>query len=220
MSELEKLQRRLLAARGEVPADLVIRGGRVLDVFTQEILEADVAISDGRIIGLGRYEGREIFDAAGRFVSPGFIDGHFHVESSMLSPPELARAVLPRGTTAIVADPHEIANVMGAEGIRYMLQASRSLPVDFFFMLPSCVPATPLETSGAELGAADLALFKDEERVLGLAEMMNYPGVVAGLPDVLEKIILFRDRVCDGHAPLLSGKALNAYLTSGIRSDH
>ncbi|HOG16852.1 MAG TPA: adenine deaminase [Syntrophales bacterium] len=220
MLELEKLQQRLRAARGEVPADLVIRGGRVLDVFTQEIVETDVAVSGGRIVGLGRYEGREVFDAAGRFVSPGFIDGHFHVESSMLSPPELARAVLSHGTTAIVADPHEIANVMGVEGIRYMLRASRGLAVDFFFMLPSCVPATPLETSGAALSAADLAVFREEERVLGLAEMMNYPGVAAGSPDVLEKILLFSDRVCDGHAPLLSGKALNAYLTAGIRSDH
>ena len=220
MPELEKLQRRLRAARGEIPADLVVRGGRVLDVFTQELIETDVAIFDGMIVGLGAYEGREIVDAAGCFVSPGFIDGHFHVESSMLSPPELARAVLPRGTTAIVADPHEMANVMGVEGIRCMMRASRGLPVDFFFMLPSCVPATSLETSGAEISAADLAALKFEERVLGLAEMMNYPGAAAGFPSVLEKLLLFSDRVCDGHAPLLSGKDLNAYLTAGVRSDH
>jgi len=159
-------------------------------------------------------------DVKDKFVCPGFIDGHFHIESSLLAPPELAKAVIPYGTTAIVADPHEIANVLGRKGLQFMLDASRSLPVDIFFMLPSCVPATHLETAGAELTASDLIAFSKAPRVLGLAEMMNFPGVISATDSVLEKIIAFDGKVKDGHAPLLSGAGLNAYIAAGIASDH
>ena len=218
--ETDRLKRRIQAARGDIAPDLVIRGGRVIDVFNREIVDTDVAVYDGIVVGLGDYDGTRIIDARNCFISPGFIDGHLHIESSMLMPPELARAVLRHGTTAIVADPHEIANVMGMRGIRLMLDASRDLPVDFFFMAPSCVPATHLETPGARLSAADILPLRNEKRVLGLAEMMNYPGVLSGAEDVLEKLCRFRGLARDGHAPLLTGRDLNAYVTAGIRSDH
>jgi adenine deaminase len=179
-----------------------------------------VAIYDGVVVGTGSYEGEKCLDARGHYICPGFIDGHFHIESTMLSAPELAKAVLPHGTTAIIADPHEIANVMGRKGINYIIESSQGLPVDFYLMLPSCVPATHLETSGAELSVEDLMVLKDHNRVLGLAEMMNYPGVITGTAAVLEKIAAFSDMIKDGHAPLLSGKDLNAYITAGLRSDH
>jgi len=215
----QKLARRLKAARGELPADLVLAGGKVADVFTGEWRETEVALFDGVIVGRGDYPGLRL-ELAGRYLLPGFIDGHLHLESSMLTPRELARALLPLGTTAVVADPHEIANVWGARGLDYLLAAAAGLPVDFFFMLPSCVPASPLETSGARLEAADLAGYRQHPRVLGLAEVMNFPGVVAGDPGLLEKIALFPEGPMDGHAPLLSGKALNAYRLAGIGSDH
>ncbi len=217
---IERLRQRIWAARGDVAPDLVLKGGRVVNVFTGEIIAADVAIYDGIIVGVGDYDGPHSIDVAGQFIAPGFIDGHLHIESSMLAPPELAGAVLPFGTTTIIADPHEIANVLGIEGVRFMLAASAGLPVDFFFMLPSCVPATPLETAGAILSADDLLILKDEPRVLGLAEMMNYPGVLSGLPLVLEKVNAFAGYRCDGHAPLLTGQNLNAYITAGMSSDH
>lgn len=207
-------------ARGESPPDLVLKNGRVINLFSGEILAADVAIAAGVIAGVGRYDGPRVRDLGGLYVAPGFIDGHFHIESSLLTPPALAAAVLPHGTTAIVADPHELANVLGVRGIRYLIAASESLPVDFFFMLPSCVPATPLEGSGAALAAADLLPFRGEPRVLGLGEMMNYPGVSGGDPGVLEKLLAFADRPRDGHAPLLTGGALNAYIAAGLGSDH
>ena len=217
---IKRLQNRIRAARGEISPDLVLKGGKVINVFSREIIEADVAIHDTIIAGVGQYDGHEEIDIAGQFVCPGFIDGHFHIESTMLSAPELARAVLPCGTTSIIADPHEIANVMGIRGIQYLLDTSEGLPVDFFMMLPSCVPATHLETSGAVLSCEDLLSFRNHPRVLGLAEMMNYPGVITGAKAVLEKIAAFCDAVKDGHAPLLSGRALNAYIGAGLRSDH
>jgi adenine deaminase len=216
---MARLQRRLQAARGEVPAELVLANGRVANVYTGEWQATDVALYDGIIVGLGDYPGPRL-DLAGRYLLPGFIDGHLHVESSMLTPRELARALLPLGTTTVVADPHEIANVWGAPGLDYLLAASDSLPVDFFFMLPPCVPASPLETSGARLEAADLEKYRDHPRVLGLAEMMNFPGLVAGDPQLLAKLALFPQGPVDGHAPLLSGRALNAYRLAGIGSDH
>jgi len=216
---MERLQMQLQAARGEMPADLVLAGGQVACVYTGEWLRLDVAIFDGLIVGLGDYAGPRL-DLRGRYLLPGFIDGHLHLESSMLTPRELARALLPLGTTAVVADPHEIANVWGAAGLDYLLAASQALPLDFFFMLPPCVPASPLETSGAVLTAADLLPFRDRPQVLGLAEVMNFPGVVAGEPDLLEKLALFPPGPVDGHAPLLSGKPLNAYRLAGIASDH
>ena len=220
VKRVDRLRELIRVARGEQPPDLVIKGGRVLNLFTGEIIRADVAITDGRIAGVGSYDGPAVIDAGGDYISPGFMDAHMHLESTLLSPAELARAVLSTGTTAIMADPHEIANVLGIEGIRFLLEASKGLPVDIYFLLPSCVPATGLETAGACLSAADLKPLRRDRRVLGLAEMMNYPGVLAGSGPILEKLDAFRSRICDGHAPLLSGRDLNAYIASGIRSDH
>lgn len=215
-----RLRNLITAARGDIPPDLVVKGGKVVNVFSREVMEADVAIYEGVIVGVGEYHGPRVLDARGLFLAPGFIDGHFHIESSMLSPRELACALVPCGTTGIVADPHEIANVLGARGIRYILDRSEGLPLDIYLMLPSCVPATSLETAGAALTCEDLKTFEGSDRVLGLAEMMNYPGVIAGDREVLEKIEAFAGRVLDGHAPLLTGKLLNAYITAGLHSDH
>ena len=219
-SMIDVLRNRIRAARGEIAPDLILKGGRVVNVFTHEILETDVAIYDGIVVGTGSYGGGRHLDARGQYICPGFIDGHFHIESTMLSATELAKAVLPFGTTSIVADPHEIANVMGRRGIDYIIESSKGLPVDFYIMLPSCVPATHLETSGAVLSLEDMISLKGESRVLGLAEMMNYPGVITAADTVLEKIASFSNMIKDGHAPLLSGKDLNAYLAAGLRSDH
>jgi adenine deaminase len=215
----EKMQARLRVARGERPADLVLTGGLVANVYTGEWLRRDVALFDGIIAGLGDYSGPRM-DLHGRYLLPGFIDGHLHLESSMLTPRELARALLPLGTTTVIADPHEIANVWGTYGLDYLLDASRGLLLDIFYLLPPCVPASPLETAGARLQAADLEPYRDREGVIGLAEVMNFPGVVSGDRDLLEKIALFPPGPIDGHAPLLSGKALNAYRLAGIGSDH
>ena len=217
--QMHGLSRRLRVARGDEPAELVLTGGRVANVYTGEWQETDVALCDGVIVGLGDYAGPEL-SVADRFILPGFIDGHLHLESSMLTLRELSQALLPLGTTTVVADPHEIANVWGTVGLDYLLDSSEGLPVDFFFMLPPCVPATPLETSGAGLEADDLEPYLRHPRVLGLAEVMNFPGVVAGDPGLLAKIGLFPKGPLDGHAPLLSGKALNAYRLAGIGSDH
>lgn len=217
--DLQRIEKRLQAARGEIEADLVIAGGLVGNVYTGEWLEQDIALYDGVIVGLGDYPGPKV-EVVGRYVVPGFIDGHLHLESSMLTPRELARALVPLGTTAIVADPHEIANVWGTRGLDYLLAASQGLPLDIFFMLPSCVPASLLGTSGACLEAADLSPYCRQPKVLGLAEVMNFPGAVAGEPHLLEKIALYPRGPVDGHAPLLAGKALNAYRLAGIGSDH
>jgi adenine deaminase len=218
-TDLERIQKRLKAARGEVEADLVIAGGLVGNVYTGEWLQQNIALYDGVIVGLGDYDGPRM-EVPGRYLVPGFIDGHLHLESSMLTPRELARALVPLGTTTIVADPHEIANVWGTRGLDYLLAASEGLPLDIFFMLPSCVPASPLSTSGATLSAADLSPYVAHQRVLGLAEVMNFPGTVAGETQVLEKIGLYPHGPVDGHAPLLSGKDLNAYRLAGVGSDH
>jgi adenine deaminase len=218
-TNLERIEKRLQAARGEIDADLVIAGGLVGNVYTGEWLAQDIALYDGVIVGLGDYAGPRM-EVPGRHLVPGFIDGHVHLESSMLTPRELARALLPLGTTTVVADPHEIANVWGTRGLDYLLAASEGLPLDIFFMLPSCIPASPLSTSGAHLEAADLLPYGAHPRVLGLAEVMNFPGTVAGETHILEKIALYPRGPVDGHAPLLSGKALNAYRLAGIGSDH
>lgn len=215
----DRLKQRLQAARGEIPADLVIVGARVAQVYTGEWRETGVALFDGVIVGLGDYAGPRL-EVNGQYLLPGFIDGHLHLESSLLTPRELARALLPLGTTAVVADPHEIANVWGSRGLDYLLAASQGLPLDFFFLLPSCVPASPWETAGARLEAADLAPYRQHPRVLGLAEVMNFPGVIAGDAGLLAKIALFPRGPVDGHAPLLSGKDLCAYRLAGIGSDH
>ncbi len=218
--ETSELTRLIEVAAGRRPADLVLTGGRVVNVFTGEIISADVAIAGSRIAGVGSYDGREVVPLDGQFVCPGFIDAHVHIESSMLSVPEFARVVAARGTTAVVADPHEFANVMGTEGIRYVLRTAKNAPIDVYIMLSSCVPASPLEGAGAELSAVDLLPFLSDPWVRGLAEMMNYPGVIAADSDVLEKLSVIGDRVIDGHAPGVSGKALAAYVASGIGSDH
>ncbi|MEJ2069963.1 MAG: adenine deaminase C-terminal domain-containing protein [Syntrophobacterales bacterium] len=217
--DLERLQRRLRAARGETEVDLVISGGLVGNVYTGEWLKQNIALYDGIIVGVGDYPGPRV-EVPGHYVLPGFIDGHSHLESSMLTPRELARTLVPLGTTTIVADPHEIVNVWGTRGLDYLLAASQELPLDIFFMLPSCVPASPLGTSGGRLEAADLSPYRSHPRVLGLAEVMNFPGVVAGESHLLEKTALYPQGPVDGHAPLLSGKALNAYRLAGIGSDH
>ncbi len=218
---VDALKQRILAARRELPAHLVLKEGRVVNVFSGEVQELDVAIYDGFVVGLGSaYKGIEEISLNGKWIIPGLIDAHLHIESSMLLPSRLAAALLPHGTTTIVADPHEIGNVMGIEGIRFMLQESASAPLDIFFMAPSCIPATHLETAGARLGASELATLKNEPRILGLAEMMNFPGVLMGTPEVLEKLALFRDKIIDGHAPSLTGYDLQAYVAAGIRSEH
>ncbi|MBI5765575.1 MAG: adenine deaminase [Planctomycetes bacterium] len=207
-------------AAGRRPADLVLRNGRIVNVVSNEIHEGDVAIFGERIAGIGRYEGATSIDLQGRYVCPGLIDAHVHIESSMLSVPEFARTVAAHGTTSVVADPHEFANVMGTEGISYVLRTAKYAPINVYVMLSSCVPASPLESAGAELTAEDLEPFLGNPWVLGLAEMMNYPGVVHSQGEVLEKIIACRNRVIDGHAPSLSGQPLTAYVASGIMSDH
>jgi adenine deaminase len=211
------LNERLIAvARGDEPPDLVISDARVLSVFTREWLDVDVAVCDGVIAGLGSYDGERI-DAGGRWLVPGFLDAHVHIESSKLTPAEFARAVVPHGTTAVVTDPHEMANVLGLEGVEWMLEASEGLPLDVFVMASSCVPASAFESPGFALGPADMEAILRHPRALGVAEMMNFPGVIAGDPDVLARIV--SDHV-DGHAPGVNGHALNAYVAAGVRSDH
>ncbi|CAG0936127.1 adenine deaminase [Thermoflexales bacterium] len=208
-------------ARGDAPADLLLKGGQVVNVFSGEVHNADIAIADGKIVGVGGgFTAKETLDVSGKVIAPGFIDAHVHIESSMVPPSEFARAVVPRGTTTVITDPHEIGNVLGLDGIRYMFDAAKYNPLSMFVMLPSCVPATNMETSGATLRSYDIEPFKDNPWVLGLAEMMNYPGTINGDPEVLAKITLFKDKIIDGHAPGLSGLALNAYVAAGIRSDH
>jgi adenine deaminase len=214
------LRRRLAVARGDEPADLVITGGRVLSVHTREWLEADVAVCDGWIAGVGRYDGREQIDAAGRHVVPGLIDAHLHLESSMLLVDEFAKLVLPLGTTSVVADPHEIANVLGTDGVHWLADACADLPLDVFFMAPSCVPASRFESPRRHLTDGDLEGLLRRRRVLGLAEMMNFPGVISGAPDELAKLRLEGATHVDGHAPGVLGRDLQAYAAAGIRSDH
>lgn len=222
MKQYGNLKRMMDVASGREKASLVLKGGTIVNVFTEDTEAADIAIEDGCIVGIGEYEGIKNVDMTGRFICPGFIDGHIHIESSMVSPPEFEKAVLPHGTTAVITDPHEIGNVAGCQGIDYMLDATGDLELDAFFLMPSCVPATGLDESGAHLGAADLSPYYDNPRVLGLAEVMNSAGVVAGTDDLMDKIrdAGTRGMVIDGHAPFLDGKALNAYVCSGVLSDH
>ncbi len=216
-----ELSQFIKVARGDEPADLLLKGGSIVDVFSGEVYAADVAIADGKIAGIGsNYRAKETIDVSGSVIAPGFIDAHVHIESSLVPPPQFARAVVPRGTTSVVIDPHEIANVLGLDGIRYMFDAAKYNPLSVFVMVPSCVPATNMETSGAVLHSYDLTSFKQDRWVLGLAEMMNFPGVVFGDEEVLAKITAFDGSVRDGHAPGLAGQQLNAYVAAGIGSDH
>lgn len=213
--------RAVKAALGEVQADLVLRNARVVNVFTGEIVPADVAVDGGYVVGVGRYDkGRETVDLEGRYLCPGFVNAHCHVESSMVVPQRYCREELRHGVTTLITDPHEIANVAGLEGIRYMLDASEGAPVNYYVMLPSCVPSTPFEHAGAVLDAEELLTLKDHPRVLGLGEMMNYPGVAGCDAGVLAKLEGFGDRVVDGHAPGITGRGLQAYAAAGIRTDH
>jgi adenine deaminase len=212
---------RLLAvARGAAPPDLVIEGARVFSAFTREWLDGDVAIADGRIAGVGSCDGGERIDGRGRYLVPGFIDAHVHLESSKLTPAEFARTVVPHGTTAVVTDPHEIANVLGREGVEWMLEATEGLPLDVFVMAPSCVPASDFESPGYALGPADMEAILRHPRALGVAEMMNFPAVIAGDEGVLARLDVEGATHADGHAPGVTGRPLDAYVAAGIRSDH
>jgi adenine deaminase len=219
---INHLTKKISVASGRELADTVIKNGKIIDVFNGEIIDGDIAIADGYIVGVGKFEGKNVVDANGRYISPAFIDGHVHIESSMVTPTEFAKVSLLHGVTTVVADPHEIANVSGIDGIQYMLDASKNLPFDFYFMLPSCVPATEFEHSGAILKAEDLRPFYQEPRVLGLAEVMNYPAVHYAELDMLDKIIDAKKsgKKIDGHAAGLSANNLNVYMTAGIRTDH
>ena len=217
----DQLRRRIEQGLGSRSADLVLRGGRVFNMVTGELTLADVAICGDTIVAIDRdCTGTVAIDCRDRIIVPGFVDAHLHVESSLLTPWEFARSVLQRGTTTAICDPHEIANVLGVDGIRYFLACAETLPLDLRIMLPSCVPATELETSGARLEAADLASLRHHPAVLGLAEMMNFPGVLAGQPNVLAKLAAFAGAHVDGHAPLVRGRGLNGYLAAGIRTCH
>lgn len=210
------------SAMGETEADILLTNARIIDVFSGKIVSGNIAIACGYIVGFGSYPAKKVMDMENRFVSPGFIDAHVHIESSMTCITEFARAIIPFGTTTVVADPHEIANVLGADGINYMLKSSRQQPMNIYFTLSSCVPATDMETSGARLGADDLSPFIDNDRIVALAEMMNYPGVIHRDPEVLRKIEMAKahGKPVDGHAPGLTGKDLYAYIAAGISSDH
>lgn len=222
MKTCKLLREQVAAATGSKKAELVLKNAQIVNVFTQSVETGDIAIEGGYIVGIGNYEGITEKDLGGAYVCPGFLDGHIHIESSMTSPGEFERAVVPHGTIAVITDPHEIANVAGTAGILFMMQSAQKLDLDVYFMLPSCVPATDLDESGAELLARDLEPFYADEKVLGLAEMMNAFGVTHGDKGCFEKLVQARSlkKAIDGHAPALSGKELNAYVTAGIRSDH
>ncbi len=220
--KLLKKQRIIAAAAGREPADLVLKNATFVNVFSNELSTMDIAVAEGLIVGMGSYQGRSEVDCTGKIVLPGFLDAHIHLESSLVSPTEFVKAVLPHGTTTVVTDPHEIANVMGTDGIEYMLQATEDLPVDVRFMLPSCVPATPLDESGAILDYRAIDSFYDHPRVQGLAEMMNFVGAINGDEQAVEKIVAAQahHKKIDGHAPDLQGNDLNAYIAAGVYSDH
>lgn len=220
--QLAAKQRIIAVAAGREKADLVLKNAKYLNVFSNEFLCGDIAVANRLIAGVGKYDGKTEIDVSGKLVLPGFIDAHIHLESSMVTPAEFAKAVVAHGTTTVITDPHEIANVMGIDGVEYMIQASQNLPIDVHFMMPSCVPATEIDESGAELDCKDIDLYLDNKKVLGLAEMMNYVGVINGDKNVLSKIVTSQahHKKIDGHAPELSGNDLNAYIAAGVYSDH
>lgn len=222
MRQYNDLKKMMDVAAGRRKASLVLKGGTIVNVFTERTEIGDIAIEDGCIAGIGEYDGLVNVDMTGRYICPGFIDGHIHIESSMVSPPEFEKAVLPHGTTTVITDPHEIGNVAGCQGVDYMLKATEGLSLDSFFVMPSCVPSTGLDESGAVLGPEDIKPYYENPRVLGLAEVMNSVGVVAGQEDLMGKLTEAgrRGKVIDGHAPFLRGNELNAYVCSGVWSDH
>jgi adenine deaminase len=217
---MKPISQLIAVAQGQVLADLVLKNAQVFNVFTGKFCRGDIAVVGGYIAGIGQYNGHREMDMADKFLTPGFIDGHVHIESSMVSPSEFARVVVPTGTTTLIADPHEIANVVGENGIQYVLDAAEKLPLHLFIMLPSCVPATILETSGAILTSQELSKFINHPRVLGLGELMNYPGVLLQDKEILAKIKLAECKLIDGHAPELTGNKLTAYIAAGIKSEH
>jgi adenine deaminase len=217
MADLEKI---IKVARGKIKADIVLKDANLVNVYSGEIYRTDVAILDDRVVGLGRYNGIKEWDLSGKIVAPGFIDGHVHLESSMVTIPEFTKVVVPLGTTSVVSDPHEIANVMGLDGINYMLKSSKYNPLNVYVMISSCVPSSPLETSGSQLRATDVFFFLNQEWILGLAEVMDYPRLLEGDPGILDKIKIVGNRIIDGHAPGLTGKDLCAYAALRVSSDH
>ena len=222
MNEREALAHLIDVAAGRVPADTVIQNCKVIDVYSGEIVEGDIALCDGKIAGIGRYEGRETVDAQGLYAAPGFIDSHIHIESSYVSPEEISRLLVPHGGTTIIADPHEIVNVCGLRGLDYMIEAAKATALDIKYMMPSCVPATPFEHSGAVIDAAAMQAPIDRSEILGLGEFMNFPGVIGADGPTLDKLVLAQrhGKVVDGHAPAVNGKDLNAYACTGILADH
>lgn len=218
--EKAELKNLIMKSKGEQKSELVLKNFHVVNVFTNEIIIADVAIDRGKVVGIGEYQGLEEVDLKGKYIAPGFIDSHVHIESSMSIPSQFARAIIPRGVTSIVADPHEIANVRGIEGIKFMIDDSKNTPLDVYFVLPSCVPATSFENSGAILDADDLRELMNDENVIGLGEMMNYPGVLTLDDKVLDKLVLGSNKIIDGHGPMITDKDLNAYVVAGIKTEH
>ena len=216
------LKRKILVASGKKKCELVFRNAKIVDVFSHEIVEGSIGVDNGRVVGIGLYEGTVEIDVKGRFIMPGLIDSHVHIESSLAPPDGFARAVIPHGTTTVIADPHEIANVKGAAGIKFMSRSAEKVPMNFFFMIPSCVPATSFEHSGAVLDAVSIDALMDDENVLGLGELMDYPSVVAADDKIMDKILTAsnRGKLIDGHGPMLEGKSLNAYAAAGVRTDH
>lgn len=216
------LKREILTASGSKKAEQVFRNGKIVDVFAHTIIEGSFAVKEGRIVGIGAYEGEKEIDLDGKYVIPGLIDSHVHIESSHVLPSQYAQAVIPHGTTTVIADPHEIANVLGTGGIKFMLDSSRNIPMNIFFMIPSCVPATTFENTGARLDSDDIDTMMDDERVLGLGELMDYPSVISAESETLNKILTarLRNKLIDGHGPMLVGKNLNAYAAAGVRTDH
>lgn len=214
------IKEKINGAMGRIKCDLVLKNGNIINVFTNEIIKGNLGILGGVIIGVGDYDGKKEIDLKGKYISPSFIDTHVHIESSMVAPPLFAKSIVPRGTTTVIADPHEIANVLGMDGIYYILNSTKETPLDVYIMLPSCVPATPFETSGAILKAKDLKKLINHPRVKGLGELMDYVGVINGNQDIIDKLKISKDKIIDGHGPNLFGKKLNAYAVSGVKTDH
>lgn len=216
----EELRNLIIKAKGDKKSQLILKNANIINVFTAEIINGDIAIDSGKIVGIGKYQGEVEIDLEGKYVSPGFIDSHVHIESSMSTPTEFAKAIVPRGVTTIISDPHEIANIKGLEGIRYMIEDSEKTPLDVYVMLPSCVPSTSFENTGAILEAEDLKELIENKFVLGLGEMMNYPGLISLDEKILDKLVLGKDMIIDGHGPMIKDKELNAYVAAGVKTEH
>jgi len=220
MTKRERVKRRIDLAAGRDKVELLLKNCKIVNVFNHKIIEGNIAIDSGKIIGIGDYTGHKEIDMNFNYVAPGLIDSHEHLESAMVTPAQMSRVVVPRGTTTIIADPHEIANVCGIKGIKFMMDSAADAPLNVFFMLPSCVPATEFETSGAKLMAKDLEALISQDNVLGLGELMDFPGVINGREDIIDKMMIAQNKIIDGHGPVITDKDLNAYLINGIKTDH